>query len=101
MTKDRERTSHALPNNNPFGLSDEAMKRLLEESTEAGERISKFNEESEKRLKELVLYCPYDNSPSRYIGHKGTYTIAWPVFKCEQEGHEFPRSQGKTSSSDK
>lgn len=98
MTKEKDQPSHTSPNDNPFGLSDEAMKRLLEESEKAGREVRKAKEEVEKHYRELILYCPYDNSSSRFIGYKGAYTIVKPFYRCEQ-GHEFPHSQGKTSPS--
>ena len=100
MTKEKDRPSQTSRSDNPFGLSDEAMKRLLKESRQAGEEVRKVREEAEKSFRELTLYCPYDNSPSRFIGYRGAYTIVRAFFRCEQ-GHEFAHSQGKTSPSDK
>ncbi len=96
MTKENIHASHT----NPLGLSNEAMKRLLKEAETAGKNVREFREATEKSFRELTLYCPHDNSPSKFIGEKGTYTIVRPFFRCEH-GHEFSYSQGKTSPSAK
>ncbi len=94
MTKEKD--SSQDNSNDPWAITDD----LLEEAKKAGEKVRKFREEQQEAFEKMVLYCPYDNSPSKFVGFKGAYTIVRAFFKCEN-GHEFPLSQGKTSPSDK